>query len=68
MTATPAPYPKTTDKSVIEGLKSWSNIASETLGTEALFATDNFFAVAPLLLKDADPVFVDGKFTEFGKF
>jgi len=48
--------------------KNTINLASDRLGAEAIFATDDFFADKQRLLSDADPVFIDGKFDEHGKW
>lgn len=37
-------------------------------GGKILFATDDWFATAENLLSSTDPIFIPGKFTEFGKW
>ena len=46
----------------------WINLASERLGTEVLFATDDFFAEKENLIKVGRGIFVVDKFTENGKW
>ena len=43
-------------------------LASERLGGAVLFANDEFFAPKENLLKPSVPVFVEGKYTERGKW
>jgi allantoicase len=44
------------------------DLASERLGGVVLFANDDFFAPKENLLKPAAPVFIEGKFTDRGKW
>ncbi len=44
------------------------NLAQRSLGAEVLSATDDFFAEKENLLNPAPPVFIDGRFTERGKW
>ena len=44
------------------------DLASERLGGRAIVANDEFFATKDNLLKPDKPVFIPGKFTEFGKW
>ncbi|HYY99315.1 MAG TPA: allantoicase, partial [Pyrinomonadaceae bacterium] len=44
------------------------DLASERLGGAVLFANDDFFAPKENLLKQSAPVFVEGKYTERGKW
>ncbi len=44
------------------------DLASERLGGHALVVNDEFFAPKENLLKPEKPVFIPGKFTEFGKW
>ena len=44
------------------------DLASERLGGSALFANDEFFAPKENLLKQATPVFIEGKYTDLGKW
>lgn len=44
------------------------NLAQRTLGAEVLSATDDFFAEKENLLNPAPPVFIEGKFTDRGKW
>jgi allantoicase len=43
------------------------NLASSQLGTEIVFASDEWFAEAPNMLQDAPAVFDENTFTEYGK-
>lgn len=45
----------------------YPNLASEEAGTEILFATDDFFAVAENLIKASEPTFNSNTYTPFGK-
>src|SRR6266404_7928038 len=44
------------------------DLASERLGGAVLFANDEFFAPKENLLKPAAPVFIEGKYTDLGKW
>ena len=44
------------------------NLASERLGSAVLYANDEFFAPKENLLKDTAPVFIEGKYTDLGKW
>ena len=44
------------------------DLASEKVGGAVLFANDDFFAPKENLLKAAAPVFIDGKYTDRGKW
>src|SRR5712671_5599308 len=44
------------------------DLASERLGGAVLFANDEFFAPKENLLKPAGPVFIEGKYTDLGKW
>jgi len=44
------------------------DLASEKLGGAVLFANDDFFAPKENLLKTAAPIFIEGKYTERGKW
>src|SRR5258707_11026160 len=43
-------------------------LAPEGLGGAVLFANDEFFAPKEKLLKPAAPVFIEGKYTDLGKW
>lgn len=45
-----------------------TNLASTGVGAKAVFATDEWFAPAGMLLSPEEPVFKDGLFTDFGKW
>ncbi len=55
-----------------DGLPSFArnatNLASPRLGSEAIFATDDFFAPKARMLQDAPPVFMPDKFDDHGKW
>ncbi len=44
------------------------DLASETLGGAVLYANDEFFAPKENLLKPKAPVFIEGKYTDLGKW
>nr|XP_054765821.1 allantoicase-like [Lytechinus pictus] len=44
-----------------------TDLVSRKVGGEILFATDDWFAVAENLLKEDEPVWWEGEFTDFGK-
>jgi len=48
--------------------KNYINLASARLGAKAIYATDDFFADKQRMLQDTDPVFIDGKFDDHGKW
>jgi allantoicase len=48
--------------------KSWVDLASPRLGSEVVFASDDFFADKARLIDPAEPVFIPGKYDENGKW
>jgi allantoicase len=44
------------------------DLAAERLGSAVLFANDEFFAPKENLLKAAPPIFIEGKYTDLGKW
>ncbi len=48
--------------------KIWVDLAQPRLGTEVVFATDDFFAAKERLIDPAEPVFIPGKYDENGKW
>src|SRR5215472_11882012 len=44
------------------------DLASERLGGAVLYANDEFFAAKENLLKPSAPVFIEGKYTDHGKW
>lgn len=44
------------------------DLASENLGGAVLYANDEFFAPKENLLKPAPPIFIEGKYTDLGKW
>src|SRR6476661_1925225 len=44
------------------------DLASERLGGAVLFANDEFFAPKENLLKSSAPIFIEGKYTDLGKW
>jgi allantoicase len=44
------------------------DLASEKLGGAVLYANDDFFAPKENLLKQAAPIFIEGKYTDLGKW
>ena len=49
-------------------LNGFVNLAQTSLGAEVLTATDDFFAEKENLLKSSEPVFIEGKYTDRGKW
>ncbi|MCF6276197.1 MAG: allantoicase, partial [Robiginitomaculum sp.] len=45
-----------------------TNLAATRLGTEVVFATDDFFADKARLIDPNPPVFIDGKYDDNGKW
>ena len=48
--------------------KRWVNLASAKLGALAVSCSDEFFAPMHRMLKDEDPVFIDDKYDDHGKW
>ena len=46
----------------------WINLAEERLGTKILSVTDDFFAEVGNLIKPGRGIFIEDKYTEFGKW
>jgi allantoicase len=44
------------------------NLASAGLGARAIWASNQFFAPLDRMLQDHDPVFIEGKFDDHGKW
>src|SRR6185503_1222907 len=44
------------------------DLAAEKVGGAVLFANDDFFAPKDNLLKASDPIFIEGKYTDLGKW
>jgi len=44
------------------------NLASPRMGSEAVLASDDFFAAKERMLQDSEPVFIDDKFDDNGKW
>ena len=47
---------------------SWINLEQPRLGTKVTFATDEFFAAKERIIDPADPVFIEGKYDDHGKW
>ncbi len=54
--------------SVIEKLNKFVNLAQPRLGSKVLSVTDDFFAEKEGLIKPEPPKFIEGKFTDRGKW
>jgi allantoicase len=55
--------------SMFENLRrQYVNLAQPRLGTEVVYATDDFFADKARLIDPAEPVFIPGKYDENGKW
>lgn len=48
--------------------KDLINLASKSIGSEILFATDDFFSCAEGILESSEPVWIATKYNEFGKW
>ncbi len=48
--------------------KHYIDLAQPRLGSEVVYATDDFFAAKERMIDPADPVFIDGKFDDNGKW
>lgn len=48
--------------------KQWINLADEKLGTQVLYATDDFFAEKENLIKPGRGIFIADKYTDRGKW
>ncbi len=48
--------------------KQWIRLEQPRLGTRVTFASDEFFGAKERLIDPADPVFVDGKYDDHGKW
>ena len=49
-------------------LKQYTDLASEKIGGQVLYATDDFFAEKENLIKEGRGIFIPDKYTEFGKW
>lgn len=47
---------------------SWISLEQPRLGTTVTFATDEFFAAKERIIDPADPVFIEGKYDDHGKW
>ncbi|HMV70180.1 MAG TPA: allantoicase, partial [Myxococcota bacterium] len=57
-----------THRSTTDPSSAWTNLASAELGAEVLYATDDFFAEKERMLLPSTPVFVEGLYTDHGKW
>jgi allantoicase len=48
--------------------EAWIRLEQPRLGSRVVFATDEFFAAKERLIEPQDPVFVEGKFDDHGKW
>ena len=46
----------------------WIQLEQPRLGTRVTFATDEFFAAKERLIQPAEPIFIDGKYDDHGKW
>ena len=49
-------------------VNDWINLAQQRLGAKPVYCTDDFFAECSRMLEPQDPVFIDGKFDDNGKW
>ena len=47
---------------------TYTNLADASLGAKALFATDDFFAAKERMLETSEPVWIEGKYDDHGKW
>ena len=52
----------------VDELDQWVDLASERLGGAVVYANDDFFAEKENLLKPSAPIFIEGKYTDRGKW
>ena len=57
-----------TQDDIPEFAKTTVNLASPRLGSEAVLTSDDFFAAKERMLQDSEPVFIDDKFDDNGKW
>ncbi|XP_014370334.2 allantoicase [Papilio machaon] len=50
------------------GFVELSELASAGAGGKVVFSTDDFFATCENMISDSEPVFIEDKYTEFGKW
>ncbi len=48
--------------------REWIQLEQPRLGTRVTFTTDDFFAAKERLIQPAEPVFIDGKYDDHGKW
>ncbi|MBL4740519.1 MAG: allantoicase [Sneathiella sp.] len=51
-----------------DSVRRYTDLAQPRLGTEVTFATDDFFAEKSRLIDPSDPVFIDDKYDDHGKW
>ena len=49
-------------------VRKWVQLEQPRLGTRVTFATDEFFGAKERLIEPAEPVFIDGKYDDHGKW
>ena len=55
-------------KNIGNPFKEWVQLEQPRLGTQVVFASDDFFAAKERVIHTPDPVFVEGKYDENGKW
>jgi allantoicase len=53
---------------LVNPFQQWIQLEQPRLGTQVTYATDDFFAAKERLIDAAEPVFIDGKYDEHGKW
>jgi allantoicase len=53
---------------LVNPFQQWIQLEQPRLGTQVTYATDDFFAAKERLIEAAEPVFIDGKYDEHGKW
>jgi allantoicase len=57
-----------THRSAVDPSSPWTNLASAELGAAVLSCTDDFFAEKEHLISPTTPIFVEGRYTDHGKW
>eukprot|EP00301_Raphidiophrys_heterophryoidea_P019772 c4626_g1_i1.p1 GENE.c4626_g1_i1~~c4626_g1_i1.p1 ORF type:complete len:389 (-),score=87.18 c4626_g1_i1:212-1378(-) len=56
------------EHNIQDSFGKYVDLACDVFGTKVIFATDEFFANAALMFQKEPPVFINDKYTEFGKW
>ena len=64
----PATAEQTMSNSTDNPYHQWVRLEQPRLGTRVVYATDEFFAAKERMIEPAEPVFIDGKYDDHGKW